>query len=231
MGTLAIRGVAAGGTIVNFISGALALVAFKVTNPLHKPHVAYFLWLFTTLNLLSGAGYFLFSGVGGIGDWAEVARGIMPPLVWRPAMSVFGGVLYFLLGRQSAHWLGSLVGSGKLSMRTGKLLTVPAYIAGGFLYCIAGLFNPSWPRPHRHFRCGFFFRWSLGTSLAHLLPASRRAISSASRRAGAKLCLDRCRVYRRGDLHRSSWTQHSFLARLLLPAASISSSCRRTRRL
>src|SRR5579862_4174718 len=34
MGTLAIRGVAAGGTIVNFISGALALVAFKATNPL-----------------------------------------------------------------------------------------------------------------------------------------------------------------------------------------------------
>ena len=133
MSALALRGVAAAGTIVNFIIGALALIVFKTANPLHKPHAAYFLWLFTTLNLLSGAGYFLFSGVGGIGDWADVARGTMPPLVWRPALSVFGGALYFLLARQSAQWLGSLAGSGELSMRRSKRLTVPAYIAGGLL--------------------------------------------------------------------------------------------------
>jgi hypothetical protein len=145
MSALALRGVAAAGTIVNFIIGALALVVFKTANPLHRPHAAYFVWLFTTLNLLSGAGYFLFSGVGGIGDWADVARGTMPPLVWRPAMSVFGGALYFLLARQSAQWLRSLVGSGELSMRRSKLLTVPAYIAGGLLYCLSGLFNPVGP--------------------------------------------------------------------------------------
>jgi hypothetical protein len=145
MSALALRGVAAAGTIVNFIIGALALVVFKTANPLHKPHAAYFLWLFTTLNLLSGAGYFLFSGVGGVGDWADVARGAMPPLVWRPAMSVFGGALYFLLARQSAQWLRSLVGSGELAMRRSKLLTVPAYIAGGLLYCLSGLFNPVGP--------------------------------------------------------------------------------------
>lgn len=145
MSALAIRGVAAAGTMVNFIAGALALVVFKTANSLHKPHAAYFLWLFTTLNLLSGAGYFLFSGVGGIGDWADVARGALPPLVWRPAMSIFGGALYFLLARQSAQWLRSLVGSGELLMRRSKLLTVPAYIAGGLLYCLSGLFNPVSP--------------------------------------------------------------------------------------
>ena len=57
---LARRGVAAAGTIVNFIAGAIGLVAFKATNPVRQPHIAYFLWLFTTLNLLMGAGYFLF---------------------------------------------------------------------------------------------------------------------------------------------------------------------------
>lgn len=145
MSALALRGVAAGGTVVNFIAGVLAFALFKTANPLHKPHAAYFLWLFTTLNLLSGAGYFLFSGVGGIGDWADVARGAMPPLVWRPAMVVFGGALYFLLARQSAQWLRPFVGGGELSMRRSKLLTVPAYIAGGLLYCLAGLFNPVGP--------------------------------------------------------------------------------------
>jgi hypothetical protein len=30
-------------------------------------------------------------------------------------------------------------------MRRSKLLTVPSYIAGGLLYCLAGLFNPVGP--------------------------------------------------------------------------------------
>ena len=142
---LAVRGVAAAGTIVNFITGGLALVVLKTANPLHKPHAAYSLWLLATLNLLSGAGYFLFSGIGGIGDWADVARGTMPPFVWRPAMSVFGGALYFLLARQSAQWLRALVGGGEFSMRRSRRLTVPAYIAGGLLYCLSGWFNPVGP--------------------------------------------------------------------------------------
>jgi hypothetical protein len=139
------RGLAAAGTIVNFIAGALGLVAFKAINPLRRPLTAYFLWLFTTLNLLMGAGYFLFSGVGDIGDWAIVAHGIMPPIVWRPAMAVFGGALYFLLARRSAQWLRSLVGSDELQMKRGKLLTIPAYVAGGLLFCLAGSFNPVGP--------------------------------------------------------------------------------------
>ena len=145
MSALARRGVAAAGTIVNFMAGAIGLVAFRATNPLSRPHVAYFLWLFTTLNLLMGAGYFLFSGVGNIGDWATVASGIASPLIWRPAMAVFGGALYFLLARRSGQWLGALVGSDDLSMRRSRLLSVPAYIAGGLLFCISGLFNPVGP--------------------------------------------------------------------------------------
>src|SRR5262249_26136173 len=106
---------------------------------------AYFLWLFTTLNLLMGAGYFLFSGVGNIGDWADVVSGTVSPLVWRPTMAVFGGGVYFLLARQSARWLGALVGGDELSMKRSKLLTVPAYVAGGLLFCVSGLFNPVGP--------------------------------------------------------------------------------------
>ncbi len=52
MSALSLRAVAAAGTIVNFIAGAMALFPFKAVNPLRKPHAAYFLWLFATLNLL-----------------------------------------------------------------------------------------------------------------------------------------------------------------------------------
>ncbi|HSP13548.1 MAG TPA: hypothetical protein VLV78_02215 [Thermoanaerobaculia bacterium] len=130
---------------MNFIAGAIGLAALKAINPLRKPHVAYFLWLFTTLNFLMGAGYFLFSGIGNIGDWAFVAAGTVSPMIWRPAMAIFGGALYFLLARQSGHWLGALVGSDDRSMRRSRLLSVPAYIAGGLLYCVSGLFNPVGP--------------------------------------------------------------------------------------
>ncbi len=142
---LARRGVAAAGTIVNFIAGAIGLVALKATNPVGKPHISYFLWLFTTLNLLMGAGYFLFSGVGNIGDWADVASGTVSPFIWRPAMAVLGGAVYFLVARQSGQWLGALVGSDDLSMRRSRLLSVPAYVAGGLLFCLSGLFNPVGP--------------------------------------------------------------------------------------
>ena len=145
MNGLARRSVAAAGTFVNFIAGAIGLAAFKATSTVRKAHSAYFLWLFTTLNLLMGAGYFLFSGVGNIGDWAAVANGALSPLIWRPAMALFGGVLYFLLARQSGRWLGVLVGSDELSMQRGRLLTIPAYLAGGLLFCVSGLFNPVGP--------------------------------------------------------------------------------------
>ena len=98
-------------------------LSFKTADPQYRPHAVYFLWLFTTLNLLSGAGYFLFSGAVGIGDWADVVRDTMPPVVWRPTMSVFGGALYFLLARQSAQWLRSRAGSGEFSIRRSKRLS------------------------------------------------------------------------------------------------------------
>lgn len=95
IGAASRRAVAAAGTIVNFIAAAVALIAFRMTDPRRKPRFAYFLWLSTTLNLLMGAGYFLFSGIGNIGDWAVVARDVVRPAVWRPLMAAFGAVSFW----------------------------------------------------------------------------------------------------------------------------------------
>src|SRR5437764_1001919 len=39
----------------------------------------------------------------------------------------------------------ALGGSDELLIRRSSLLTVPAYVAGGLLFCVSGLFNPSVP--------------------------------------------------------------------------------------
>jgi hypothetical protein len=139
------RLVSAAGTIVNFVTGAISFVAYRQTAALRRPHLAYFLWLFTTLNLLMAAGYFLFSGLGNIGDWAAVMRDTLPAAVWRPGLALLGAVLYYVLARLSCGWLQPLVGNDELMMRRAKRLTIPPYIAGGLLYCISGLFNPVGP--------------------------------------------------------------------------------------
>jgi len=60
------RLVAAAGTVVNFLAAGISLIAMRIAG-VRRPRLAYFLWLFTTINLLMGAGYFLFSGLGNIG--------------------------------------------------------------------------------------------------------------------------------------------------------------------
>jgi hypothetical protein len=38
----------------------------------------YFLWLLMTVSLLQGTGYWLFSGIGNLGNWAKVIEGLTP---------------------------------------------------------------------------------------------------------------------------------------------------------
>ena len=142
---LSSRAVTASGTVVDFIAGIFAFTMLRSISASHKPHLYYATWLFSTLNLLMGAGYFVFSGVGNIGDWAAVVDGLLPPVIWRPIMAIFGFVLYFLLARGSARALRPLVGNNEHSLRRGRQFTIPAYLAGGLLYCVSGLFNPLGP--------------------------------------------------------------------------------------
>jgi hypothetical protein len=143
MSEAARRLVAAAGTVANFLAAALSMFAMRIAGA-RRPRLAYFLWLFTTINLLVGAGYFLFSGLGNIGDWASVCAGL-PPLVWRPGLALAGGILYFVFARTAARQLRPLVGSDEGAVKRARGLAVPSYIAGGVLYCTSGLFNPVSP--------------------------------------------------------------------------------------
>ena len=41
-----------------------------------------------TINLLTGTGYFLFSGIGGSGDWAVFIKGLGPEWLLRVALAL-----------------------------------------------------------------------------------------------------------------------------------------------
>jgi hypothetical protein len=136
------RLVMAGGTLAKFIAGALFLFLGRIASR-DYPRWKYFCWITMTVNLFAATGYFLFYGVGGIGDWADFIRGLGPQWIWRISLAVFGAVTYFLAARLSLLELRPLIGSNpEQRYRRGVRLSAIPYFAGGILMCLAGALNP-----------------------------------------------------------------------------------------
>jgi len=140
------RLIAASGTIANLIGGAAAVIAYRRSDA-RGAAVRFFLWLFATINFFTAFGYFLFSGVGRIGDWADVMAAVHPQWVWRLPLAAGGFALYWLTAQRAFAALGRFIG-GRPCDRfiVGKRMTVLSYVSGGVLYCLAGALNPSGPR-------------------------------------------------------------------------------------
>jgi hypothetical protein len=136
------RLVTAGGTIVNVAAGALFFVLGRLTRGT-SPRLKYFWWLSMTVNLFVSAGYLLFSGIGGFGDWAMFIQGLSPQWAWRAGMTLVGAAAYMLVAWFGLLELRPLIGSNKSLRysRAKKLARIP-YFAGGILACIAGSLNP-----------------------------------------------------------------------------------------
>jgi hypothetical protein len=136
------RLVIAGGTIVNVLFGAACFLLGRMTGRT-SPRLKYFLWLSMAVNLFTAAGYFLFSGIGGFGDWAQFIRGLGPEWAWRVGMTIFGAAAYLLAVRLSLLELRPSIGSDKEQrfLRAARLSKI-SYFTGGILACIAGSLNP-----------------------------------------------------------------------------------------
>ncbi len=139
------RLVAAGGTLANLIFGALFWAAARAVK--RAAPWRYFFWLLMTFNLFQTGGYFLFSGIGNIGDWASVVSGWQPAWAWRVGLVVLGTVTYFFLFvplcvSELRPFLGI---DPQMRLRRGRRLTVVPYLAGGILNCVAGALNPVSP--------------------------------------------------------------------------------------
>jgi hypothetical protein len=103
-----------------------------------RANIRYFFWLFAALNLLPGAGYFLFSGIFGFGDWNEVIRGLPHQAALRIGMTIFGAVLYVLVVWLLAVSVRPFVPERQTYNTVGRL----PYYAAGLFACAAGAFDP-----------------------------------------------------------------------------------------
>jgi hypothetical protein len=128
--------VQAAGTLVNLMAGSAALLMSQRSDT--HANRRYFFWILAALNLLPGAGYFMFSGIFGFGDWNEVIRDLPYHAAWRVGMTVGGVALYVLVVRLLATAIRPFLPDRPTYNAVGRL---PYYTAGAFS-CAAGLFDP-----------------------------------------------------------------------------------------
>ena len=138
------QAVAAAGSTVNLILCVLSYAALKAALVKGaRGTFALFLWLMFVLDGFTWAGYFLFSGIAGIGDWGpgpeNVLDGVANPMVWRGVMAVVGALLYFLIGRAGGRLRGQITGGDKAA---GRRISTVFYISGGIVAVMVGLLNP-----------------------------------------------------------------------------------------
>jgi len=97
-----------------------------------------------TVNLLQAGGYFLFSGVGNFGDWADVLAGLTPVWLWRTGLTVLGAVSYVLVVWLALLELRPFLAESDWRRGGAKDLTIVPYITGGILYTAAPEFSTPW---------------------------------------------------------------------------------------
>jgi len=137
-----IRFISAAGTLVNFIAAYFFWLAF------HSPRVKsdtlrYFFWFAMSGNYFVAAGYLLFSGVIGIGDWVNVVEGWQPGWLWRVLLAVSGLVLYMWGVWFALREMKTLIGSNPAErLKRAFKLTLFPYLAGATVSSLGALFNP-----------------------------------------------------------------------------------------
>ncbi len=130
------RWVDSAGTLVNLIAGAVSLSISR--SAAGRANIRYFFWILAALNLLPGAGYFIFSGILGVGDWNEVIQGLPHHAALRVGMSVFGAGLYVVVVRLLAVSIRPFAPNGPKYNIVGRL----PYYAACLFSCAAGALDP-----------------------------------------------------------------------------------------
>jgi hypothetical protein len=143
---LAIRAIALAGPIMSLVLGLVAFAVLALVKP--RGLVSwYFGWLVGALGLMTAAGYLLFSGASGIGDFGMTRDGVFfgaePQAVVRAALVVVGAVSYFLVVRWGARVFDRKFGGrGVAGIRQARQLAFTSYFSAAAVSVAIGLLNP-----------------------------------------------------------------------------------------
>src|SRR5262249_11664826 len=96
-----------------------------------RPRCFWWLWLMMGANLFLFAGYLLFCGLLGFGDWAALAQGTAPAAIWRPLALLVGGALYYGTLPALARRLPALAGDTRSARQRLTRLTLYPYLGAG----------------------------------------------------------------------------------------------------
>lgn len=135
------RLVDAGGTLVNLLTALVFWLLLRGASRV-RPSMRFFFLITMSFNLLSGTGYFFYSGVANFGDWAQVIAGLHPHALLRAGLVVLGVVSYYgavvLIGSSLMRRMGVARGDAR---RFRRLLWLP-YFSAIAIDGIAGVLNP-----------------------------------------------------------------------------------------
>jgi hypothetical protein len=137
--------VAGAAPLYNLLAGLLLWAVARNALGL-TPQGWTFCWLLASMNLFYGAGYFLLSGIAGIGDLAVVVDGWQPAWLWRVGLVLLGAPLYagcvWLALRTFARRAG---GEAEARTRHAQKLGLLSYGTSAGAVALAGLFHPQGP--------------------------------------------------------------------------------------
>lgn len=127
------------GPAANVLAGGLAYLAARGTGLRSRPTLRLGLLVFAAFNLLWTAGYLIYGGLLGIGDWAfpggRIAQGL--PGGWRPYAVALGVIFYWGVLRGVRRVISD-ASEGLTAGRLRRRLIAP-YVAGAVCACVAAL--------------------------------------------------------------------------------------------
>ncbi|HEX5233832.1 MAG TPA: hypothetical protein VFW25_00735 [Silvibacterium sp.] len=135
------RLVAAAGTLVNLASALVFWLLLRAARNAN-PALRFFFLITMSFNLLTGTGYFFYSGVSNFGDWAQVIDGLQPHWLWRTGLIVLGVITYYLAIRIIGGSIVRYMGVPLSNARRFRRLTWLPYFSAIVIDGVAALFNP-----------------------------------------------------------------------------------------
>jgi len=144
--SLGYRIVAFAGPFASFVAGVVAMFFFNRATRTNS-QLKFFLWHFATVNLMIATGYFMFSGIIGIGDFGLDPYGVFyqaqPEWLVRVSLTVVGMAAYFGVVFYSMRKMDSFIGGeGQERVNRAQMLSLLSWISGGVAAILIGFLNP-----------------------------------------------------------------------------------------